>query len=373
MPSAEPLPIVEPADLPERQVERARLEEIPNVPGVYSFYNRVGELLYIGKSVRLRDRVRSYFRPSTDLSSRRRRMAHRVRWIGYRALGSELEALLTESQLIKRWRPRHNVLLRNHLNHYFLRVDMADRYPRLALTREPEDDGALHFGPIRGARAAEAIADLLQRYGGFRLCKGALTPRAGHPGCLHGHLGRCLRPCDADVDPEAYRTAVEPAIELLAGRPQALLERLATERDRAAAALRYEDAADLRDAIIQLERVLYRRHAIGTAIEQHHVVVVQPSVETGCRELFFVVAGRYRGQLRVPIDRPAPALIPTLERLYGSSAPTGQPLRADEIDELRIVATWLYHHRDREPYVYIRRPFDAAAVAAEVYTAVRVR
>lgn len=357
---------------PETRLTPANLADLPNRPGVYLFYDRQGDLLYVGKSVRLRERVRSYFRPDGGHSSRIRRMVRFIREIGYYVCGSELEALLQESRLIKTRHPRYNVLQRTYRNYYFLRLHPTEPFPRLDFTNEPLADGAKYFGPFRGYRTAQIAAETLQRVSLLRLCDGSLQPRPDHPTCFYGQIGRCLKPCDGTVSPSEYAAAVQQTIDFIHGHRGGVLEKLRQERDRAAAEMRFEAAAELRDRIREIERILYRQQLISTAIDEHNVIIILPSAEPNRRELFFIEAGRFRAQQRVcPQHLPVKTLRTILTDVYRQRAPTDIPIRADEIDELRLVATWLYHRREEGQFVYVGGELDVDATIEAIRAAMR--
>jgi len=358
--------------IPETRMTPADWANLPNEPGVYFFYDRKGDLLYIGQSVRLRERVRSYFRPNGGHSQRIRRMVRFIREIGYCVCGSELEALLQESRLIKTRRPRYNVLQRTYRNYYFLRLHPGEPFPRLDFTNEPVADGAKYFGPFRGYRTAQTAAETLQRVFLLRLCEGSLHPRPDHPTCFYGQIGRCLKPCDGTVSPEEYAAAVQQTIDFLHGHRGGVLDKLREERDRAAAELRFEAAAELRDRIREIERIIYRQQLLSTAIDEHNVILILPSVEPRRRELFFIEAGRFRAQQRVcPQRLPVKALRTLLTNVYRDRTPTDAPIRADEIDELRLVATWLYHRREEGQFVYVGEELDLDATLEAIRGSLR--
>lgn len=340
----------------EQMVDRAELAALPAGPGVYCFYERRGELLYIGQSATLRARVRSYFQPSAQHSRRRGRMVRAVRRIGAMPTECDLAARILESRLIRQRRPRYNVWLRTVRYYSFLRLDTRDPYPKLTVTDAPKADGARYFGPLRGKAAAQLACDTLLGATRLRICDGRLHPRADHPGCWYGEVGRCLRPCDGSVDEAGYAAAVARLEELLEGAPSGLVTALAAQRDALAEALQFEAAAELQRQLIELERVLGRRERISPAIDSHHVVVIDRG------RAVLIAGGRYRGSA-APESIDAAALRAT----YGEPPPRGGRLTADDVDELRQVATWLAERRGAR-IVYVALPLDPDAVLAAIRT-----
>ncbi|MBI2298771.1 MAG: GIY-YIG nuclease family protein, partial [Armatimonadetes bacterium] len=331
-------------------IARDDVATLPRSPGVYFFYNRAGRLLYIGKAARLRERVASYFRPRSE-RGRRRQMAQRVRRIGYLLCACDLEARIVEARLIQHHQPPHNVLSRVPMNHAFLRVDFGEAYPRVDVVRELTADGARYYGPFRGSTAAERVTTALSRGACLRTCSGPLRPRADHPGCLAGHLGQCLRPCDLTVDEAAYRAAAEDALALLRDLPDGLAARLTAAREQASAELRFEDAAALHEALVDLHRAVDRPLVSGLPLDRQNLAVLQP-LGAGRWEVVLVAGGRYAGRALAGEERPvleaafgasregrsAAAEVPQPAFLRRGAAADSAPTPAAVLDELRIVA-----------------------------------
>lgn len=315
----------------EARLPRDELARLPAGPGVYLFYDRRGELLYIGQSATLRARVRSYFAPAAKHSRRRRAMVRAVREIGYLTVSCDLAARLLESRLIKQRRPRYNVFLKSHRGFWFVRLDRREPFARLTVTHRPSADGADYYGPFRGRRTADLAADAVHWATRLRVCDGRLHPRADHPGCWYGELGLCLKPCDQSCGSDEYQRAVEQAEALLHGRPDGLLGLLAQRRDELSDALRYEAAAELQQRIDELARILARRERVSCAIDRHDVLVRRGD------QVVVILSGRFGGTL----DRRDEEFDQTLAGLVADPPAGGRLLTGDEIDELRLVAVWL--------------------------------
>src|SRR5438093_9399002 len=227
MPALSPLPQGYPA-------VRALLGQLPARPGVYLFHDRGGGLLYVGKSVCLRQRVRSYFSETAGRYRKLRRLRSRVSAVEWIETGSELEALLLESRLVKQWHPPFNALLHRHRHLVFLRLDLNDPFPRLEVTEQLRRDGARYFGPLVLTADAERLADILSDTLQLRTCDP--PGRRVHliPPCLRRDLGLCHAPCARPADAAAYAAAVRSAAEAFERDGRPFRERLRAEMTNAA-------------------------------------------------------------------------------------------------------------------------------------------
>lgn len=327
------------------------LAELPTVPGVYLFTGRFGELLYIGKSVNLRERVRSYFRKHGGHSPRTRRLASEVTCIRLQPTGSELEALLLESRLIKEQQPAYNVRGRRYEHYPFLKIT-AEAYPRVLVTRILEDDGAQYFGPFHSASRLSETLEALQSVMGWRRC----TQMEAAP-CLHAQIGRCLAPCSGTAD-TVYQTMISEVGSLLRGEPGPVLGTLRQEMRAASEALEFERAARLRDRLYQLVKLVERQERLRGALDELDTLVVLPAYlpETLEPAVSFLAirAARWVGTLTVTPGELARyperrKVMRRLERFLGEhfvlTPPPPMRITATELDEVQIVGSWLFKHR----------------------------
>ena len=241
---------------------KEKLDGLPTAPGVYLMKDREGNVVYVGKAVNLRARVRSYFQPGT--SDTRSFVATLDRILGdieVILVGSEKEALLLENTLIKRHKPRFNVRLRDDKSYICLRLDERHPYPRLEVVRRIQQDGARYFGPYSSATAIRETLRIVNRYFQLRTCTDKVLERRTRP-CLLYQIKRCPAPCVFDVPQEEYRRSVREVVLFLEGKEPELVEGLRARMRQAAAELRFEDAAQLRDQIRAIERSLERQRMV---------------------------------------------------------------------------------------------------------------
>ncbi len=242
-----------PCLIPADQLAR-RLAQLPKQPGVYLMKDADGRVLYVGKAGVLRNRVRSYFGNQADLAPKVRAMVAKVADFDYIVTGSEKEALLLESNLLKEYRPRYNIKLRDDKQYLYLKVDVRDRYPRVYTARRVADDGARYFGPYTNSQALRQTIKHLQRLFQFRTCSLDMAKVYSRP-CLLYHIKRCSGPCIRTISEEGYAQSIQHLIWFLEGRHDEVLKQLRSEMERAAEHLEFERAAALRDRIAAAEKV----------------------------------------------------------------------------------------------------------------------
>ena len=233
----------------------------PATPGVYLMKDGRGRVLYVGKAKRLRTRLASYFRAGAELTPKTRAMVAKVARVDTLSTATEKEALLLEDSLIKKHRPRYNIVLRDDKRYILFRLSLSDPWPRLTITRRVSRDGSAHFGPFTSGLAAKHTWKLLGRVFPLRKCGDATFRNRVRP-CLYHHMGQCPAPCVKDVDREAYMELVRQVEMVLSGRSGELVRRLTGEMRRCAETLEYERAAVLRDQIRAVERTVERQAVV---------------------------------------------------------------------------------------------------------------
>jgi len=275
-----------------------------------------------------------------------------VKEIEIRVLGSELEALLVESQLIKQLQPAYNVQLRNYELYPFIKIDVQHPFPRVYATREVSADGARYFGPFRSRRIVDLTIELVQKVFPIRTCTRSLPPQAkpSEP-CLRLHLGRCPGPCRGNADPEEYHKTIEQVCAFLGGEREDLLDRLRREMLDASQRLNYERAAWLRDTIRSADEVLIGQRLITGAVEANNLFIVYPSAQEGCNELFLIRHGRLVEQRRLPHEQESMKL--GIRELLVRAAELGDPpsiVGKAEVDQINIISRWIHRHSNERAF-----------------------
>jgi len=340
-------------------------QSFPTTPGVYLMKDEAGEVIYVGKAKCLRDRLASYYSQPLGYTRKMDGLLQSVREIETRMLGSELEALLVESQLIKELQPRYNVQLRNYEQYPFIKVDAQHPYPRFYATREVSADGARYFGPFRSGRIVDATLELIQKVFPIRTCTRNLPPTgpATDP-CLRYHLKRCPGPCRGVLDgplQAEYRRVVEEACAFLGGDREDLIDRLKQQMFAASARQDFERAARLRDALRDADQVLLGQRLVTGAVLANNLLIIYPSIDADRLELFLVRHGRLAQQrraaaLEAPLRDELCAIIKEAAQL---GAPPGRVGR-EEVDQINIIARWIHHHSEDENRSFFPLPRDLA-------------
>ena len=271
-----------------------KLDRLPTGPGVYLMKDAKGGILYVGKGKDLRKRIFSYFREKEHESPKTRVLVSKVSDLEFILTGSEKEALILESNLIKRHRPRYNVVLRDDKRYLVLRLDPKEAYPRLSLVRRIRDDRALYFGPYASAQAVRQTLKVLHGMFPLRQCSGRKFQNRQRP-CLNHQMGRCLGLCAGSVTPEEYAPVVEEAVLFLKGRTQDLQSRLREEMHRAAEALEFEKAAMYRDRLTAVEKTLEKQLVVSAHFRDQDVVGTHEIGDNLALEVLFIRGGRMVG------------------------------------------------------------------------------
>jgi len=330
-----------------------RLRGVPEKPGVYLWRGAEGRLLYVGKSKKLRDRMRSYFGSPKGLSGKTRRLVSHIADFEIIITQSELEALLLEMNLIKQHRPPYNILLKDDKSYPFIKVTVQDEWPRIFSTRSVADDGARYFGPYASAGSVYKTLDLLNRLFAFRPSSNCSDSwfnehrRKGRP-CTYYQMRRCLGPCVPGlVSQEEYKLAVDAVCRFLEGKTEQVLRDIRGQMEQAAEDLRFERAAYLRDRIKDIERIMERQQVLRTVDTDQDVIAFAREEGSAVVQVLFIRGGKLINAepftLQGTEDESDSALLGSFLTQFYNSAPNIPPnlLLADHVEEPMIIASWL--------------------------------
>ena len=270
------------------------LSQIPDAPGVYQMIGRSGEILYIGKAVSLRSRVRSYFQDSAAHHIRTQAMVERVVDVRTIVVSNEIEALILEANLIKRYQPPFNVRLRDDKRYPYLKVT-NEPFPRVVFTRFVKDDGARYFGPYTNAKGLRELIDLVRLVFPLRTCREPIDGRRKRP-CLQYHIKRCLAPCVGYQSEPEYDAMIDEVVLFLEGKQDSLLSRLQHEMSEAAEHLNFEAAARLRDRIVHVRRVTEGQMVVWKSRLDMDLIASARAQGQACMQVFMVRGGKLIAQ-----------------------------------------------------------------------------
>ncbi|MGH2459336.1 MAG: excinuclease ABC subunit UvrC [Chloroflexota bacterium] len=341
------------------QIER-RLEALPTRPGVYQFRDAEGRIIYVGKAINLRNRVRSYFRDS-PASRKVARMVQEIADLDITVVDSELEALILECSLIKTHRPHFNVKLRDDKQYPLIRVTTAEPWPRAEIVRRRRDDGNQYFGPWADSSSVRGMLALLNKLFPFRTCPREITGTDPRP-CLQFHIKRCLGPCIGAVAADEYRAMIDRMCRFLGGRYERVVEEIRTKMDQAAEELQFERAAYLRDQIRTIEKIMERQRVFGANDQDADLVAFARDNGQACVQIFFVRGGRMVERASFPLintqdESSQEILAAFLKQFYDQAAQVPpEILIPNPLDEASVIQEWL--HRTRGSTVVIRAARD---------------
>ncbi|CAA9581194.1 MAG: Excinuclease ABC subunit C [uncultured Thermomicrobiales bacterium] len=355
-------------------MDRAWLADVPKKPGVYLMRDQHGNVIYVGKAKNLRDRVSSYYSQPLGYTRKMDGLLESMVRIDTEVVGTELQALILEAQLIRRYQPRYNTAMRSFEHYPYIRVDIGNPWPRITLAKVRKDDGARYFGPYRSAASARRTVEVINNAVPLRTCTRSFkTPASYGKPCIRLDLGKCLGPCVGQTVRDEYRRMIDDVLDFLDGKDQGLKERLWAELEKAAERLDFERASRLRRDLRTSLALIAEQSRLRTAELDHNLLLVQPSADPGFREVMVVLRGRIWAQLQagtrqgagnrepgadVVLDvshgvrpqadagtRESPAadlarrLGRTLERFAGERL---EPVDHNLIDETNILNRWLY-------------------------------
>ena len=268
------------------------LKKLPGKPGVYVMRDKDDNIIYVGKAVSLKNRVRQYFR-KTNKTERIKKMVSLIDHFEYIVVDNEAEALILECNLIKKNRPKFNVLLKDDKTYPYIKIDLKNDFPGVFITRRVVNDGSKYFGPYANPGSAKEMVDFIKSKYKIRQCKN-LKERT-RP-CLNYHIGRCMAPCMGYVSKEEYRKQIDEIIDLLEGKTDKIIKELKQEMNKASEKQDYEKAADLRDRIVAIERVSEKQKVSNISENSIDVIGIAKSELQVCVEIFFVRGSKMIGR-----------------------------------------------------------------------------
>ncbi|MGQ0603424.1 MAG: excinuclease ABC subunit UvrC [Anaerolineales bacterium] len=280
--------------MPLNENIQQKLDTLPIKPGCYLYKNADGQIIYVGKAVSLRSRVRSYFHESVD-STKTRELVKHIADLDYIIVGSELEALILEMTLIKKHRPKYNIRLKDDKRYPYIKIHWADPFPKVTVTRQMEKDGSKYFGPYTSVWAVHQTLDVLRKIFPYLTCDRVITgndPRA----CLYHDIKLCLAPCIGAVNKDEYRAMIDDLAKFLRGHTAPVVARLRENMQTASDEMRFEKAAAIRDQLIAIDRVVEKQKVITAEQMDSDVIAFARDNRNACVQVFFVRAGKLIGR-----------------------------------------------------------------------------
>ncbi len=335
---------------------REKLALLPDSPGCYLMKNSQGEIIYVGKAKSLRNRVRSYFQLGAEHTRRIRRMVYEVADLDWIVTDSELEALILESNLIKKYRPTYNVRLRDDKSYPYIAVTLSEEWPRVVYMRKlrmmPKEKDK-YFGPYTDTEAVRDTMRLIRRV--FRVPCGWKHPEQSRgKACMYYHIGQCTGVCVGKISKEEYVRVIGDVMEFLEGHTDDLVRRLTQQMEEAAENLEFEKAARIRDQIRSIQTVSAKQKVVSTSLEDQDVVVVVSDEYNTVAQMFFVRAGKLVGQEHFLLENAsgedlAECLRGFIQQYYDRAAYVPREvLVSEEIQDAQVLEDWLRKKRGKK-------------------------
>lgn len=343
------------------------LKKLPAKPGVYIMHGEKDEIIYVGKAISLKNRVRQYFQSSRNKGAKIERMVTHITRFEYIITDSELEALVLECNLIKEHRPKYNTMLKDDKSYPFIKVTVYEPYPRVLFARRMKKDKARYFGPYTSGGAVKDVIELVRKLYQVRSCNRSLPRDTGKDRpCLYYHMKQCKAPCQGYISQEEYRKNINKVIKFLNGDFQDAISELMEKMQKASEEMRYEDAMEYRDLISSIRKIGERQKITGYGQEDRDIIAVAMDDSEDLRDqdavvqVFFIRDGRLIGRdhfyLRVAKgDTKAQVLSSFLKQFYaGTPFIPSEIMLQSEIEDADIIEEWLSGRRKQK--VHIRVP-----------------
>ena len=338
------------------------LKKLPGRPGVYIMHDEKDHIIYVGKAVSLKNRVRQYFQTSRNKGVKIEQMVTHIRRFEYIVTDSELEALVLECNLIKEYRPKYNTMLMDDKTYPFIKVTTNEAYPRVLLSRKMLKDKARYFGPYTSAQAVRDTIDLIHKLYHVRSCNRNLPRDIGKERpCLNYHIKQCDAPCQGYISQEEYRKAIDEVIRFLNGNYDSILKELEEKMDAASEALEFERAIEYRELLNSVKKVAQKQKITDSSGEDRDVLAVASEEEDAVVQVFFIRGGRLIGRdhfyLRITKGDSTSDILDSFIKQYYAGTPyiPGELMLQEEVGDQELIETWLTAKRGQKVTLRIPR------------------
>ena len=335
------------------------LKNLPSKPGVYLMKNSLGEVIYVGKAKILKNRVKSYFQNSKNHSEKVRVMVKHIAEFEYIVTDSEMEALILECNLIKKYSPRYNILLKDDKFYPFIKITVNDDFPRVFVTRNYSKDGSKYFGPYTNGTAVYETINLINKIFPLRTCKflikeGGETVRP----CLNYHIKKCFGPCGGYISKEEYGKMINDVIDILSGKDTTVLKVLQSEMEEASMNLEFEKAADLRDKILAIKAIVEKQKIFKTMEGDEDFINIYKDEKDSCVQVFFSREGKILGREHFIFENTAEDSIEEIleefiTSFYGGTAKVPRTIYVPAISNVELVEEYLTIKRGAKVWIKV--------------------
>lgn len=340
---------------------KQELKKLPDHPGVYLMKDDKNEIIYVGKAISLKKRVRQYFQSSKNMLPKVCVMVSKISEFEYILTDNEVEALILESNFIKEYRPRYNILLKDDKQYPYIKVTTNEEYPRIFKTRTVKKDKARYFGPYTNAGAVNVTLEIINKVFPIRNCRQRLTKdKLNNRPCLNYHIKKCLAPCAGKISHEDYMKMIDEILVFLSGKKSALIDMLKKNMKQAAANLDFEQAAEYRDKLALIEHMFEKQKVISSDLEDKDIIGLAKNEHEACIQIFFVRQGKLIGRehyllSNIQDNTDSEILNSFIKQFYtGAWYIPKEILVQENIDEQDIIEIWLSEKKEQK--VSIKTP-----------------
>ena len=328
------------------------LKKLPGKPGVYIMHDEKDNIIYVGKAISLKNRVRQYFQSSRNKGAKIEQMVTHIRRFEYIVTDSELEALVLECNLIKEYRPKYNTMLMDDKAYPFIKVTVEEPFPRVMLARKMVKDKSKYFGPYTSAGAVKDTIELIRKLYQIRSCNRKLPRDIGKERpCLNYHIHQCKAPCQGYISQEEYRESVNEVIHFLNGNYDIILKELEESMDESSEALEFEKAIEYRELLTSVQKIAQKQKITDTAGEDRDILAVAVEEEEAVVQVFFIRGGRLIGRdhfyLKIAKGETQSEILSSFIKQFYAGTPYIPPrlMLPEEIEDLAVIEEWLTKRR----------------------------
>lgn len=338
------------------------LKKLPMKPGVYIMKDAYDTIIYVGKAIKIKNRVRQYFQNSSNHSTKIKKMVEQIKSFEYIVTDSELEALILECNLIKKHRPKYNTLLKDDKMYPYIKVTVNEKYPRIIYTRKLVKDKAKYFGPYTNARAAKETIEIIKKIWKVRACNRNLPKDIGKERpCLNYHIDQCLAPCQGYVTDEGYKKIISEILEFLGGKYESVIKLLEADMHEASELLDFEKAAQIRDQLISVKAIADKQKIINASMEDQDVIAFAKAHDEALVQIYFIRNGKLIGREHFHLNGVDELTRKEVMTEFVKQFYSGTPyipkelILQEEIDETTIISAWLSDRRGQKVYIKVPR------------------
>lgn len=324
------------------------LKKLPGKPGVYLMHDEKDDIIYVGKAISLKNRVRQYFQSSRNKGAKIDQMVTHIARFEYIVTDSELEALVLECNLIKEHRPKYNTMLMDDKTYPFIKVTVDEEYPRVLFARQMKKDKAKYFGPYTSAGAVKDTIDLIRKLYHIRSCNRNLPKDIGKERpCLNYHIKQCFAPCQNYISKEAYRESIQQALSFLGGNYDSILKTLEDKMQKASEELEFEKAIEYRELLGSVKQIAQKQKITNSDGEDKDILAVATEAEDAVVQVFFIRGGRLIGRdhfyLKIARDEEKSVILESFIKQFYAGTPyiPRELMLQEEIEGIEVLEQWL--------------------------------